>query len=288
MSSRHHPQCAFLSFYENPYFEYYFLGITLWCYITSGRNGYTVSVCWNFYIQYFTLFCMHQIKGALINQPTEKRERGCVCQWPKRLLSQATNSQNSVWTRPTQARTRPDPQLTALFHAVLCCTGPRPRLTRVAQCQFLPFGVFSECQKTVQTTHTHTHTHTQRTEQTNKCSSDLCLLHLCERVRMSSTCLRLHTCTCTVCNHPWTCARVCVCVCVCVHVCCQPVYFVFPRVAKAWPALLCLWLTYSDILTLALTNLSPHVQAYQPNRWRKQAPANQSESREGAYKALHY
>lgn len=47
-----------------------------------------------------------------------------MCLWPKWLLSQATNSQNSVSTRPTQARTRPDPQLTALFHAVLRCAVP--------------------------------------------------------------------------------------------------------------------------------------------------------------------
>ena len=257
MSSWHHPQCAFLSFYENPYFEYYFLGITLWCYITSGRNGYTVSVCWNFYIQYFMLFCMHQIKGAPIDQPAEKREGGCVCQWPKRLLSQATNSQNSVWTRPTQARTRPDPQLTALFHAVLCCTGPRPRLTRVARCPFLPFGVFSECQKTVQKKQNKkklTHTH-KRTEQTNKCSSDLCLLRLCERVFNLFASPYVHM----YCVYPSVNMHVCVYVCVCMCVA-SGYNFFFPRMAKAWPALLCLWLTCSDILTLALTNLTPHVQ----------------------------
>lgn len=37
---------------------------------------------------------------------------------------QATNSQNSVWTRPSQTRTRPDPQLSALCCAVLCCAIP--------------------------------------------------------------------------------------------------------------------------------------------------------------------
>lgn len=67
----------------------------------------------------------------------------CVCLWPKRLLSQAANSQISVSTRPTHARTRPDPQLTALIHAVLCCAVLRrswPRLTQAAQCPFLPLG----------------------------------------------------------------------------------------------------------------------------------------------------
>lgn len=53
-----------------------------------------------------------------------KEERVHVRLWPKRLHSQATNSKNSVSTRPTQARSRPDPQLTALFHAVLCCAIP--------------------------------------------------------------------------------------------------------------------------------------------------------------------
>lgn len=72
------------------------------------------------YIQYFILFCTHRIEGLWLINPA-KKERGCVCWWPNQLLSQATNSQNSVSTRPTQARTRPDPQLTALFHAVLCC-----------------------------------------------------------------------------------------------------------------------------------------------------------------------
>lgn len=71
--------------------------------------------------------------------------------WPKRLLSQAANSQNSVSTRPSQARTRPDAQLTALFHAVLCCAIQQPTVTEAARCPFLPFGVFqrvpSDCAK---------------------------------------------------------------------------------------------------------------------------------------------
>lgn len=66
---------------------------------------------------------MHQKGGFWLINPA-KKERACVCLWPKWLLSQATNSQNSVSTRPTQAWTRPDPQLTALFHAVLCCAIP--------------------------------------------------------------------------------------------------------------------------------------------------------------------
>lgn len=38
---------------------------------------------------------------------------------------------------------------------------------------------------------------------------------------------------------------------------------------KAWPPLLCLWLAYPDILTLALTNLTPHAKATSSGQQRQ-------------------
>lgn len=153
------------------------------------------SVYLNFYMQYFILSCMYRVgggvDGCLINQPTEKKERPCVCLWPNRLLSQATNSQNSVSTRPTQARIRPGSQLTTLFHAVLCCAiRNQDWLERLAVHFYLVESSVRAkrlCKK-------------KRTEQTNKCSSHLWLLCLCGCmcVCVCATCLCLQTCTCTV------------------------------------------------------------------------------------------
>lgn len=125
---------------------------------------------------------------------------GHVCLWPKWLRSQATNSQNPVSNRPTQARTRPDPQQTALFHAVLCCAAPSLAKTDSSgsvsiftlwSLQWVP----KDCAK-------------KWTEQTNKCSSHLCLS--CLYVYVYAICLCLHTCTRTVCIHLLTCMCVCV------------------------------------------------------------------------------
>lgn len=52
------------SFYGNQYFKSNFLGITLWCDITSGRNDCGQTFVFKLlYIQCFILFCTHQIRG---------------------------------------------------------------------------------------------------------------------------------------------------------------------------------------------------------------------------------
>lgn len=165
-----------LPLYEKQYLKSYFLGIALWCYITAGRNDcgqkcvfkllYTI-----FY--FFFFFGIHQIwEGwgvGLIGHPSKekkKKERGYLRLWPKRLHSQATNSQNSVSTRPTQARSRPDPQLTALFHAVLCCAIPGQEWLKWLSVHFYLLESSLSAKRLCK----------KWTEQTNKCSSHLCLL----------------------------------------------------------------------------------------------------------------
>lgn len=117
----------------------------------------------------------------------------------KRLLSQATNSQNSVSTRPTPARSRPD--LSALFHAVLRrAISGQQRLKRL---HFYLSEFFGKCQKTVQN---KTKKKQKRTEQTNKCSSRLCLLCFCT-LTSDSVCVSIQT-------HVLY-ASICRCACVC-------------------------------------------------------------------------
>lgn len=88
------------------------LGITLWCDNSSGGNN-CGQKCLSIYLHFSILFWTNPIRRCEESIECVRvlvRSRGL-----NDFFSQATSS-----TRPTQARNRPDPQLTVMFHAVSC------------------------------------------------------------------------------------------------------------------------------------------------------------------------
>ena len=86
--------------------------ISLWCFITGGEETFIHSIL--FYLG--SIGCGGGWGG---------RVDVCICGRNDSTPNQATtNSSNPVSTRPTLTRTRPDPQLAALMHAVPCRAVP--------------------------------------------------------------------------------------------------------------------------------------------------------------------
>lgn len=171
--------------------------LVLLCGVASPVEEMTVvkSVRLNFYIQYFILYASD--RGALINQPSEKKKRGVVCVCGQNDCSARPQIAKTVSTRPAQARTRPDPQLTALFHAVLCCAVPGQDWLKWLGVHFylLETSVPKDCAKKMNWADKHM-------QQPFMLIVFMCVCahgdSLCVCVCVRATCLCLHTCTCTV------------------------------------------------------------------------------------------